>query len=157
MTGALWLAYWVDPFGSQAAGPWWPRTYALTDAALNHPQRWSWTNTPTQGDIMTFNPVTTTTSPFDQEFYYMHGLFVTDASAPQGPQLTSGTVTQTLLLQARIYNYSHLDMNDPRLAQPAARVKVRFYGQLFQAEDAVPSGIGIGVMVLVGTGVIGET
>ena len=102
MSGSLRLAYRANPFDPQFGGPWWPRTYALPDVALNHPQRWTWTNTPTQGDIMTFNQVTTTISPYDQEFYYMRGLFVTDENAPQGPQLTTAPVTETLLLQARV-------------------------------------------------------
>ena len=63
------------------------------------------------------------------------GLFVTDANAPQGAQLTTGTVTQTLLPQARIYNYSHVDMDAPTLAQKAARVHVRFYGQVFRSDE----------------------
>jgi hypothetical protein len=43
-------------------------------------------------------------------------------------------VTETVLLQARIYNYSHVDMDAPSLAQKAAAVKVRFYGQVFQSD-----------------------
>lgn len=116
LTGSLQLGYWANPFDPQFGGPWWPRTYVLPDAALNHPQRWTWTTTPTQGDIMSFNLVTTTISPYDQEFYYMRGLYVTAAAAPQGPQLTTAPVTETLLLQARVYNYSHVDMDSTRLA-----------------------------------------
>jgi hypothetical protein len=44
-------------------------------------------------------------------------------------------VTQTLLLQARIYNYSHVDMDAPTLVQKAARVHVRFYGQVFRSDE----------------------
>ena len=40
-----------------------------------------------------------------------------------------------MLLQARVYNYSHLDMNDSSLAQPAAEVKVQFYRQLFKSDS----------------------
>ena len=141
MTGSLQLGYWVNPFDPQFGGPWWPRTYTLPDVALNHPQRWTWSTTPTQGDIMTFNQVTTTISPYDQEFYYMRGLYVTAADAPQGSQLTTAPVTETLLLQARVYNFSHLDMDSTRLAQPADHVKVRIYGQLFDSiEGQYPEG-----------------
>ena len=135
MSGSLRLAYWANPFDSVTGGPWWARTYVLPDVALNHPQRWTWSTSPTKGDILTFNQVITTISPFDQEFYYMRGLFVTDANAPGGPQITTSTVTQTLLLQSRVYNYSHVDMDAPALAQKAARVHVRFYGQVFQSDE----------------------
>jgi hypothetical protein len=135
MSGSLRLAYWANPFDAVTGGPWWPRTYVLPDVALNHPQRWTWTTSPTQGDILTFNRVITTVSPYDQEFYYLRGLFVTDANTPQGAQLTTGAVTQTLLLQGRVYNYSHVDMDAPSLAQKAARVHVRFYGQVFESDE----------------------
>lgn len=133
-SGPLRLAYWANPFDSVVGGAWWPTAYALPDVALNHPQRWTWTTTPEKPNIMTFNDVVTSTSPFDQEFYFMRGLYVTPADAPDGSQVVSVPVSQTLLLQARVYNYSHVDMNAPGLAQPAAAVKVRFYGQLFQSE-----------------------
>lgn len=135
MSGSLRLAYWANPFDAVTGGPWWPRTYVLPDVALNHPQRWTWSTSPTQGDILTFNRVITTVSPYDQEFYYMRGLFVTDASTPQGAQLTTGAVTQTLLLQGRVYNYSHVDMDAPSLVQKAATVHVRFYGQVFESDE----------------------
>jgi hypothetical protein len=83
---------------------------------------------------MTFNAPVTSTSPFDQEFYMLRGLLVTPPGAPSGGQITTAAVDDTVLLQARVYNYSHLDMNDPSLAQPAAKVRVRFYGQLFRSE-----------------------
>jgi hypothetical protein len=133
-SGPLRLAYWSNPFDSVVGGEWWGTTYSLPDVALNHPQRWTWTSTPTQPNIMTFNHAVTSTSPFDQEFYLMRGLFVTSQGAPAGPQIVTAPVTQTVLLQARVYNYSHVDMNAPELAQKAAAVKVRFYGQLFQSD-----------------------
>lgn len=134
ISGPLRLAFWANPFDSTVGGAWWPTTYSLPDVALNHPQRWTWTSTPDAPNKMTFNAAMTTTSPFDQEFYYMRGLYITAQDAPNGSQLTMGPVTQTLLLQARVYNYSHVDMNAPFLAQKAAKVKVRFYGQLFRSD-----------------------
>ena len=135
--GPLRLAFLANPYDSILGGDWWATTYKLPDVALNHPQRWTWTSTPVQPNIMTFNHVVTSTSPFDQEFYMMHGLYVTSLGAPDGPQLISAPLTQTVLLQARVYNYSHVDMDAPNLAQKAAVVRVRFYGQLFESEKGV--------------------
>lgn len=132
-SGPLRLAYWVNPFDSVVGGDWWPATYTLPDVALNHPQRWTWTNTP-QPNRMTFNHILTSTSAYDQEFYFMRGLYVTSVGAPNGSQLTTAPLTETVLLQARVYNYSHVDMDAPTLAHKAARVKVRFYGQLFRSD-----------------------
>jgi hypothetical protein len=132
-SGPLRLAYWANPYDPAAGGVWWGIAYNLPDVALNHPQRWTWTTTPEKPNIITFNPVVTSTSPFDQEFYSMRGLYVTTEDAPGGSQIVTAPVTETLLLQARVYNYSHVDMNAPGLAQPAEVVKVRFYGQLFQS------------------------
>jgi hypothetical protein len=134
-TGPLRLAYWTNPYDSVVGGPWWGTAYRIPDVALNHPQRWTWTSTPVQPNIMTFNKVVTSTSPFDQEFYLMRGLYVTSQGAPDGPQIVTAPVTETVLLQARVYNYSHVDMNAPNLVQKAAKVKVRFYGQLFQSDS----------------------
>ncbi|MFN8469056.1 MAG: hypothetical protein U0X20_26095, partial [Caldilineaceae bacterium] len=135
ITGPLRLAYWADPYDPVAGGAWWGTAYALPDVALNHPQRWTWTNGSSDPNIMTFNQAVTSTSPFDQEFYRMRGLYVTNPGAPDGMQVTTAAVDDTVLLQARVYNYSHLDMNDPSLAQPAAKVKVEFYGQLFKSDS----------------------
>lgn len=134
-SGPLRLAYWSNPYDSLLGGDWWATTYNLPDVALNHPQRWTWTTSPVQPNLMTFNHVVTSTSPFDQEFYLMRGLYITSQGAPDGPQLVTAPVTQTVLLQARVYNYSHVDMNAPNLAHKAAAVKVRFYGQLFESSS----------------------
>ena len=131
ITGPLRLAFWADPFASIGGGRWWGTAYTLPDAALNHPQRWTYDSS---SGGMTFNHAVTSTSPFDQEFYVMRGLFVTPQGAPDGTQVTTAAVNDTVLLKARVYNYSHLDMNDPSLAQPAAKVRVQFYGQLFKSD-----------------------
>jgi hypothetical protein len=135
ISGPLRLSFWANPLDPVTGGEWWPTAYALPDVALNHPTRWTWTKTFEKPNIMTFNPVVTTTSPYDQEFYLMRGLLVTADGQPQGPQLTTAPVTETLLLQAVVYNYSAVDMDAATLAQPAAAVKVRFYGQLFRADE----------------------
>jgi hypothetical protein len=135
VTGPLQLGYWANPFDPVVGGSWWGRAYGLPDVALNHPQRWTWTNSPSDPNLMTFNAPVTSTSPFDQEFYMLRGLLVTPAGSPNGTQATTAAVNDTVLLQARVYNYSHLDMNDPGLAQQAAKVRVRFYGQLFRSDS----------------------
>jgi hypothetical protein len=84
---------------------------------------------------MTFNAPVTSTSPFDQEFYMLRGLLVTPAGSPNGTQATTAAVNDTVQIQARVYNYSHLDMNDPDLSQKAAKIRVRFYGQVFRSES----------------------
>jgi hypothetical protein len=134
VTGPLRLGFWANPFDAVAGGDWWGTAYTLPDVALNHPQRWTWTNGSSDPNIMTFNAPVTSTSPFDQEFYMLRGLLVTPAGSPNGTQATTAAVDDTVLLQARVYNYSHLDMDDPSLAQKAASVKVRFYGQLFRSD-----------------------
>ena len=101
-SGPLRLAYWANPYDSVVGGDWWDTAYSLPDVALNHPQRWTWTTNPVQPNIMTFNHVVTSTSPFDQEFYLMRGLYVTSQGAPDGPQIVTAPVTQTVLLQARV-------------------------------------------------------
>lgn len=131
ITGPLRLAFWTDPFASIGGGRWWGTTYDLPDVALNHPQRWTYDST---SGGMTFNHAVKSTSPFDQEFYVLRGLFVTPKGAPDGTQVTTAAVNDTVLLKARVYNYSHLDMNDSSLAQPAAKVRVQFYGQLFKSD-----------------------
>jgi hypothetical protein len=137
LTGPLRLGYWANPFDPVVSGPWWGTAYSLPDVALNHPQRWTWTNSPSDPNLMTFNAPVTGTSPFDQEFYMLRGLLVTPPGAPNGTQATTAAVDDTVLLQARVYNYSHLDMNDPALAQQAAKIRVRFYGQVFRSESGI--------------------
>jgi hypothetical protein len=135
LTGPLRLGYWANPFDPVVGGSWWGTAYSLPDVALNHPQRWTWTNGPSDPNIMTFNAPVTSTSPFDQEFYMLRGLLVTPAGSPNGTQATTAAVNDTVQIQARVYNYSHLDMNDPDLTQKAAKIRVRFYGQVFRSES----------------------
>lgn len=134
--GPLRLAFWANPAYSPLPATWWRQTYSVPDVAVGHPQRWTWTPpNEVHPDLFTFNSVVTNTAPYDQQFYYMRGLFVTDARSPGGPQLTTGTVTQPLLLQARIYNFSFADM------PPATKVKVRFYAQVYEPNSgAYPAG-----------------
>ncbi len=137
-SGTLRLAYWANPFTD---GPdtdnWWTNTYTLPDVALNHPRRWTWQNVnSTNTNQMTFNAPQTNASPYDQEFYFMRGLYITPADSPLGPQVTSAPVTETVLLQARVYNFSLVDTN----AGGAASVNVVFYGQVFNPATGDPVG-----------------
>jgi hypothetical protein len=59
----------------------------------------------------------------DAAFYQMKGLFVTPGLTAAGPTATLATLGDTLTLQARVYNYSLVNM-------PAGTsVHVRFYAQ----------------------------
>jgi len=136
--GILRAAFTADPT-YPGSGGWWRATYTAPDVALNHPNRWtlsSQTSAPNQDpppnclrvasgspvmDCLSFNQADRT-NPADSQFYYMKGLFITAAEANgAGPQVTFATAGDQLLLQARVYNYSLVDM--------AANVRVQFYGQ----------------------------
>lgn len=137
-SGTLQLAFWANPLieGPSTAN-WWTETYTMPDVALNHPQRWTWTNQNANNtDVMTFNQPLTNTSPYDQEYYYMRGLYITPSDSPLGPQVASMAVTDTVTLQARVYNYSLVDTN----VGGATSVNVMFYAQAFDLGAGNPSG-----------------
>jgi hypothetical protein len=72
-------------------------------------------------------------------FYYMRGLFIT-VGGTAGPQRTAATEGEQVWLQARVYNYSLIDMDDPLLTHPAAKIKVRFYAQPWDTNSYTPIG-----------------
>src|SRR5262245_14634752 len=60
----------------------------------------------------------------------MKGLFITPAGASgAGPSRSMATAGDQMRLTVRVHNWSFRDTNDPTLAQPAARVRVRVFGQ----------------------------
>ena len=139
--GILRAAFTADPTNLQAGRQWWRAAYNTPDVALNHPNRWtlgSQTSAPNQNpppnclrvasnsptmDCLSFNQADRT-NPADSQFYYIKGLFITAAEAHgTGPQVTFATVGDQLLLQARVYNYSLVNMPAGTL------VRVQFYGQ----------------------------
>ena len=103
--------------------------------ALNHPSRWIWTPpTPPNGDVLTFNAANPG-NPADSEFYFMKGLYITPAGASgQGSQIVQATAGDAISLQARVYNYSLVDM------PPGSTVHVRFYGQPWDETRATSPG-----------------
>ena len=124
-SGPLWTAFVADPTDTgNGAGVWWSQAYTRPDVALNHPLRWTWTPpTPTKGDVLTFNDANPS-DPAGSEFYFMKGLYITPASANgQGSQIVQATAGDVIQLEARVYNYSLVDM------PPGSAVHVRFYGQ----------------------------
>jgi hypothetical protein len=123
-TGPLVVGFVADPrlLDGQPL-PWWLQAYKLPDVALNHPERWDWSESTRTAS---FNLFDKDVPPLDQSFYHMKGLFITPADATgAGPQLETATAGDQLQLQARVYNFSLVDM-------PAdAAVHVRFYGQVW--------------------------
>ncbi len=138
-TGPMLAGFLADPFQA-SAGVWWQQAYALPDVGLNHPSRWDWakstqTATFNCADGTNSQSCTTATSndPLLTDFYRMKGFFITPADANgNGPSRSVATAGDQLTLTARIYNYSLVDTHDPSLSHPAATIKVRFYGQLFE-------------------------
>jgi hypothetical protein len=144
-SGSLRAGFIADPSGSLAdAGGWWKATYSVPDVALNHPARWTVdTKTGASGaNCLRFDPSSSASQcvTFNEpdlkdlpasEFHWMRGFFVTPASANgSGPQTTHATAGDILLLQARVYNYSLVDM------PLGTAVHVRFYGQELGANGA---------------------
>ena len=107
---------------NQRIPSFWTEAYDKPDIALNHPARWSWNSN--SGDV-TFNAKNSQEDPITQEFYWMKGLYITPVGADgMGPQRQETPVNQPVQLQARVYNYSLVDV------PPQAQVRVEFYGQL---------------------------
>jgi hypothetical protein len=138
-TGPMLVGYLADPL-RESTPPWWPQAYALPDVGLNHPSRWDWskstqTATFNCADGTTSLTCTTATSddPILADFYRMKGFFITPADANgNGPSRSVATAGDQLSLAVRVYNYSLVNTNDSSLSHPAASIRVRFYGQLFE-------------------------
>lgn len=123
--GPLWTGFVANPTDrANGAGAWWPGGYVQPDVALNHPLRWKWTpETPSDPDTFEFNDADPE-QPASSDFYVMRGLYVTPASSDgEGPQTTQASAGDPIRLEARVYNYSLVDMPTD------SRVRVRFYGQ----------------------------
>jgi hypothetical protein len=130
LNGPLFVGFVADlvPNGVNGISDFFPQAYNLPDVALNHPARWDWSKAAQRA---TFNSADGSTNPLDDAFYWMKGFFIAQAGVNNGQNLTEATAGDQLALTARIYNYSLVDTNSPALANPAASIHVRFYGQLF--------------------------
>lgn len=133
-TGPLTVAYLADIVpdaqGLDCGGvEWWLQAYNRPDVAVNHPARWTWSKSQ---QVASFNKADRSvhpSSPLDQAFYQMKGFFITQPGDGNKPTLTTAVAGAPLSLSARIYNFSLVDTNSSTLADPAASVHVRFYGQ----------------------------
>jgi hypothetical protein len=149
--GYLQVGHSADPLttttsGVIQSGDWWKQAYtAAPDVALHHPERWSqklidstqqvqfncpigYTSafgTPPDdpGSCTSTNTTPTPDNVSDALFYQMKGLFVTPGTSLGGPTTTMATLGDTVTLQARVYNYSLMNMSDD------TTVHVRFYAQ----------------------------
>lgn len=161
-TGPFRTTFLADPT-IKDSGSWWSSVHdpykCHMDVALNHPERWqaapenaNWPNscillTGLNTDCAKFNfPEPGPNDVWTSSFYNMRGLFVT-VGAPSGPQRVTATDGDTIYLQARVYNYSLMDMDvvadtDCTHASryPNAVVKVRFYRQPWNTENNTPIG-----------------
>ena len=130
INGTLRLAFTARP--DDAAGTWWGNETApylsAPDVALNHPARWSLLSE-TSGPLSSVYCFNVLDRDDVQKGggYEMKGLFVLPEGTTTGPQVTVADEGETLQLQARIYNYSRLDMD--QASPPVTGVKVQFYGQ----------------------------
>ncbi len=147
--GIVRAEFTADPTDPNA-GSWWQPTYTLPDIALNHPARWNVvqndvnapsatclpvSSTVTAVDCVTFNANIPNADPWTNEFLWMKGLFITPADANgAGPQIDQATAGDEILLQARVYNYSLVDM------PPNSGVVVQFYGQPWDQTSLQPTG-----------------
>lgn len=132
----------------ESAGGWWQRTYTLPDVALNHPSRWrietkavdDQAGTACRGSACAVFNEANVNDVWNSQFYWMRGFFVTSVGTTpaetlegslQKSELTAG---ERVSLRARVYNYS--------LAGIAGgnRVKVRFYGQVWNRNGNRPTG-----------------
>jgi hypothetical protein len=133
-TGPLTVAYLADVVpdaqGLDCGGvQWWRQVYNTPDIAVNHPSRWNWSKSQQHASFNKADP--SSGSPLDQPFYQMKGFFITQARDGAQPTLSQAVAGEPLNLSARIYNFSLVDTNSSTLANPAASIHVRFYGQLF--------------------------
>ena len=149
-TGPLFTGYLADPLGGNSAyigcgqqGAFWQNIYTQPDVALNHAERWTWSQST---ETVSFNkPDQSGTEPVqDNLFYHMKGFFITAKGTPSGsatpaanalpsgPNLVEATPEDSLILTTRVYNYSLVDTN---AVDQNSIVKVRFYGQLYCGSD----------------------
>jgi len=149
--GALRTGYEVDLSASSGGGGFWSAWYGKApDVALNHPERWSVKLKVTDPGNGSCRPFNATSSDVDcvvlgprlpaglgsqiwlSSFHRMRGFFVTGPNG--GPQLTTATTGDQLLLQARVYNLSLAPF-------PAgAIVHVRFMGMPWNTSASNPAG-----------------
>ena len=112
------------PTPLREGAPWWPQAYSKPDVGLNHPARWTWTNS-TQ--TASFNLRDPNQLNEDDPFYQMKGFFITPAGSPDNsPQRSRAAAGDQLKLRVRVYNFSLADMPS------TTKIHVRFYGQEFE-------------------------
>ncbi|MBV9263046.1 MAG: hypothetical protein JO324_01910 [Candidatus Eremiobacteraeota bacterium] len=127
-SGPLVVAYLADVRTPNSPG--WHQAYAAhADVGLQHPQRWTWTQSTLSVAFNAFDlGADRHKAPIDQPFYRMKGFFITPHDAAgQGPSMTMISPADQLDLRVRVYNYSLVDTNQAG----ATKVKVRVYGNLF--------------------------
>lgn len=148
--GVLQSGYVVDPL---SIGTIWHDSRKLysaaPDVAFNQPMRFSVESPKTSpgdddrcievGGLTSFNCVEINEpapeDPWTDEYHTMRGFFITQAAANgQGPQLGSINAGETLLLQARVHNFSTAAMAGTH------RVRVGFYGMRWDTSDNTPIG-----------------
>jgi hypothetical protein len=131
--GPVAVAFLANPVGKSGA-PWWRKAYKEPDVGLSHPARWSWSPSLQEAS---FNSRSPKQPPQNDPFYHMKGLFISQADG-KGPQRSIATAGDTVLLQARVYNFSLADM------APTTTIHVRFYGQEYENAELVGDGFLIG-------------
>jgi hypothetical protein len=157
-SGPLTVGFVADPEDeSGRQEPWWAQVYQLPDVGLSHPERWNWSAS-TQS-VKFYTAGTNTSTPQDEPFYRIKGLFITPStqlsdgkvtcplptptSTPTGPQLTTAPAGEKLCLYARVFNYSLADM------PTGSHVHVRFYGQAYESSSLVGNSFQIGDDVMI--------
>ena len=131
--GPMAVAFLADPVGTGGA-PWWRQAYQKPDVGLSHPARWSWSPSLQEASFNFRNP---DRPPQNEPFYHMKGLFITQSDG-KGPQRSIATAGDTVLLQARVYNFSLADMT------PTTTIHVRFYGQEYENAQLIGDSFLIG-------------
>ena len=131
--GPMAVAFLADPVGTGGA-PWWRQAYRKPDVGLSHPARWSWSPSLQEASFNFRNP---DRPPQNEPFYHMKGLFITQSDG-KGPQRSIATAGDTVLLQARVYNFSLADMT------PTTTIHVRFYGQEYENAQLIGDSFLIG-------------
>ena len=131
--GPMAVAFLADPVGTGGA-PWWRQAYQKPDVGLSHPARWSWSPSLQEASFNERNP---NRPPQNEPFYHMKGLFITQSDG-KGPQRSIATAGDTVLLQARVYNFSLADM------APTTTIHVRFYGQEYENAQLIGDSFLIG-------------
>ncbi|MEW6443036.1 MAG: hypothetical protein AB1640_19035 [bacterium] len=133
--GAFKVAHAVDPVGSTQGADWWRRQYgALPDPALNLPYRFEW-HEPYGDQLVEY---WTLRDLEDTQRQRMRGFFLreseTDPVSGEHNLLSGSPVDgDVVLLCARIYNYSFVDI-------PSPGFPVNFYYYLWDNDHAEPVG-----------------